>query len=87
MYIGHPIFNIEPKFYNGITIIKSAFYFYGGPVWGIQRTYKSNFNITFYLGLGFTVNEFRQTGIAPLGDLTLGYVIAPKIFKKQKFYE
>lgn len=48
-------------------------------VWGLQRTYKRNFNLNLGLGVGynFSPNE-NVSGVVPVVNFTLGWVIGGK---------
>lgn len=49
--------------YNGVV----------GPVWGIQRTYKSKLNWNVELGMGYGFNE-ENTYISPIANFSIGWV-------------
>lgn len=44
------------------------------PVWGFQRTYKHNFNLSLNGGVGYNVSK-NENGIVPVFNFTLGWVI------------
>ena len=49
--------------------------FYIGPIWGIQRNYKTGFRLELTLGYGFITGDYvEQNGIF-LGDFSLGFVL------------
>lgn len=51
-------------------------YYYGlGPVWGIQRTYRSNFNISFKSGIAYTRNGFGDEEYLLYLNLRLGLAL------------
>lgn len=54
--------------YDGFTI---------GCIWGLQRTYKNNINITINSGIGYnTLNESKTNNtIVPIINFTLGWVL------------
>lgn len=49
--------------YNGVV----------GPVWGVQRTYKSKLNWNLALGMGYGFNE-ENTYISPIVNFSIGWV-------------
>jgi hypothetical protein len=47
-----------------------------GAVWGLQRTYKHNFNINLNLGLGHVFQKnVKSDPVAPIVNFSLGWVI------------
>jgi hypothetical protein len=53
--------------YDGITI---------APVWGLQRTYKSNLNINLNAGIGYNFSSNSEwKGLTPVVNFTLGWVL------------
>lgn len=46
------------------------------PVWGFERTYKSNFNLGLNLGVGYNINSISDdSGFVPVLNFSLGWVI------------
>ncbi|WP_299220089.1 hypothetical protein [uncultured Aquimarina sp.] len=45
-----------------------------GPVWGLQRTYRSKLNINLELGLGYSFDN-QDSFIVPIVGFSLGWVI------------
>lgn len=48
------------------------------PVWGLQRTYKRNFNLGLNLGVGYNLNKYHNkfdNRYVPVINFTLGWVI------------
>lgn len=56
----------------------SDVYFGIGPAWGIQRTYKSGFNLDLNLGVGYGFGNNEKGKFIPMLNLTLGWVINRK---------
>ncbi|MGB3780810.1 MAG: hypothetical protein WA960_20775 [Tunicatimonas sp.] len=57
--------------------------FYGlGPVWGIQHTFRSNFNLSFQAGVMYTQNGYEDgwwdRGFLPRLNLTVGWALRRK---------
>lgn len=46
-----------------------------GPMFGMQRTYRSNINLQMGLGVGYFRDELGQKGITPLGNIILGFAL------------
>ncbi|MEO1053273.1 MAG: hypothetical protein AAFX87_21755 [Bacteroidota bacterium] len=46
-----------------------------GPVWGMQRTYASGFNLSLHVGIGYASDEFDSNGATLLTGLTLGFAL------------
>lgn len=49
-----------------------------GGTWGLQRTYKSSFNINLNAGLGYNFSQNQQKKIVPLINFTLGWSLFNK---------
>jgi len=50
-----------------------------GPTWGFQRTYKSGFNLSLDLGVGYAFESSGGNGfVSPLIDIELGWVLNRK---------
>ena len=50
------------------------FSFFGiGPVWGIQHTFRSNFNLSFQAGVMYAQNGWWDSGFLPRLNLTVGW--------------
>lgn len=66
-YFG-PINNSEfISSYDGFTL---------APIWGLQRTYKSNLNVNINAGIGCNFsNKSNKNAIIPVLNFTLGWVI------------
>lgn len=47
-----------------------------GPVWGMQRVYKSGFKLNLHLGLGYLFNDLGDSAFSPLIGFSLGWLIA-----------
>ena len=48
-------------------------------VWGLQRTYKRNFNLNLGLGVGYNFSPNEEvSGVVPVVNFTLGWVIGGK---------
>jgi hypothetical protein len=46
------------------------------PVWGFERTYKSNFNLGLNMGVGYNINSISDdSGFVPVLNFSLGWVI------------
>lgn len=46
------------------------------PVWGFERTYKSNFNLGLNMGVGYNINSNSDdSGLIPVFNFSLGWVI------------
>ncbi|MBW4361842.1 hypothetical protein [Flavobacterium taihuense] len=46
------------------------------PVWGFERTYKRNFNLALYTGVGYNINsDLNDGGFVPVLNFSLGWVI------------
>ena len=51
-------------------------YYYGlGPVWGLQRTYRSNFNLSFQAGLAYITNGFGNESYLVRLNLRIGLAL------------
>ncbi|WP_189604930.1 hypothetical protein [Salinimicrobium marinum] len=46
-----------------------------GPVWGIQRVYKSGFKLDLHLGLGYSFNDLGNSGFSSLISFRLGWLL------------
>lgn len=49
-----------------------------GPVWGLQRTYKGNFNLDLNMGVGATIYQNNKNPIVPIINFSIGWVIFDK---------
>lgn len=49
--------------------------FFAGPVWGMQRNYRSGFHFGFSIGLGLLRDKHANVKGTGLADLTIGFVI------------
>ena len=49
--------------------------YYIGPVWGIQRNYRSGIHLGFSLGAGFAVGNDSDFDFTGLGEFEFGFVI------------
>ena len=55
------------------------YYYYGlGPVWGIQRRFRSNFNISFQAGVIYISDGFGDEGFVPRLKLRVGLALGGK---------
>ncbi len=52
--------------------------FFMGPVWGIQRNYKSGIHLGLSLGARFRTGKNTDVGFTGVGNLELGFVISSK---------
>lgn len=68
-----PVYSNYPSSFSFATVV--------GPAWGLQRTFKKNININFYIGLGYGYDNGRGSYLAPISNFSFGYVFLPK---KQK---
>ena len=51
-------------------------HYYGlGPIWGIQRTYRSNFNLSFQAGIAYAVDSFGREDYLVLLKVRLGLAL------------
>jgi hypothetical protein len=73
-FIALSAFGSTPSILNNENRVNEASYGIG-PVWGMQRNYKSGFNLTLALGAGYTKNHFGESKVAPLAGLNLGFLI------------
>lgn len=53
----------------------SEYHFGVGPLWGFQRTYKNNFNVSLQLGGVYSRNTSGEQGVLPQINLGLGFVL------------
>lgn len=44
------------------------------PIWGLQRTYKGNFNLGFNAGFGYNI-VYNDSHFTPVANFTLGWII------------
>lgn len=56
----------------------SDYYVGFGPAWGMQRTYKSGFNLDLNLGVGYGFGNNESGKFIPMLDITLGWVLNRK---------
>ncbi|MEQ9426669.1 MAG: hypothetical protein RJQ09_19760 [Cyclobacteriaceae bacterium] len=49
--------------------------FFMGPVWGIQRNYKSGIHLGFSIGGGISTGKYQDIGFTGLGQFHLGFAI------------
>ena len=73
--VGRPITNAE-----GSNIFRS--YYGAGPVWGLQRTYRSKFNLGLSGGVGYAFSTYsNDQQIVLLLNLRIGWVLSKKNFR------
>lgn len=53
----------------------SNYHFGIGPLWGFQRTYDNNFNVSLQLGPVYSRNTSGEQGVLPQINLGLGFVL------------
>jgi len=79
---GPDIVNTNPSYVDLCAAISV------GGVWGIQRTFKSNVNIAFNLGMGYA-SVFGEGdalgGFTFLNKLLIGYVFLPRKEKRKQY--
>jgi len=46
-----------------------------GPIWGMQRTYNSGFNLNLSAGVGYSWSDSFEGEITPILSFTLGWVL------------
>jgi hypothetical protein len=65
--------SFKPFFLNNTE----RFYFVNrvevGPVWGLQRTYKGNFNLDLNFGVGATIYQNNNYPIVPIINFSMGW--------------
>jgi hypothetical protein len=49
-----------------------------GATWGMQRTYKSGFNINLNTGLGYNFSNLKDRTVVPIINFTVGWVLFSK---------
>jgi len=64
---GKPIIGNSSYYENYIGAI--------GPVWGMQRSYKSGFSLNLYAGPGYSFSDKNNEGLVALINFSLGWVI------------
>jgi hypothetical protein len=69
-YFGSIADNIDN---GGTTEISNAFFM--GPVWGIQRNYKSGIHLGLSIGGGFATGKFVDFKAVGIGQFKFGFVI------------
>lgn len=70
---GYIFDSIADNIDGGTTEISQSFFM--GPVWGIQRNYKSGIHLGFSIGGGFATGKNTDLKFTGLGQLRLGFAI------------
>ncbi|WP_298487844.1 hypothetical protein [uncultured Maribacter sp.] len=71
---------IKTSYYSGNSILGDLDgnnYFFAGPIYGLQRTYKSGFNFELAGGVGYYKNDV-DGGVSIEIDLSIGWVLFKK---------
>lgn len=74
---GYTLNTIADDFDNNEKFDEESSFFMG-PVWGIQRNYKSGIHLGLSLGAGFRTGSNTSFGFAGVGSFNLGFVINTK---------
>ncbi len=75
-FVGARVIGSMPPIADNVGVLGMTLS--AGPMWGMHRTYKSKFNISYSIGMVIMFQEFGGKIITPMGNLTLGYVFIPK---------
>lgn len=69
------IYNFKSFSTNNGVISESSFII--APVWGLQRTYKSSFNLGLNAGLGYSIEKnYYDNHFVPVINFSIGWVIS-----------
>jgi hypothetical protein len=78
-YFGVSAFNsFKPFAGNNLERFVFVNTFSIGPVWGLQRTYKGNFNLDLNLGFAAKVSQYNTKPIIPIVNFSLGWIVFDK---------
>lgn len=78
LFTGASFKYTAPEIYSSKSTITAGNSIDIGPIFGVQRTFNSNIQISLAMGLGYGWDEYNGSRVGFPGTFTLSYMILPK---------